>query len=221
MEYFTITPSESGLHLEGFPDAVKVVRIDGPLAQRLSDLSLHKADLDFAESCLTAMNDMKEPYGVAHEALWRSAIVHFLKCFGDAGARFQLQADKILKSEPPEAMLVFTYFKGLRNKHLIHDENSYAQSVPGAVLNKGDKPYKIEKIVCFSAIAATIAPENYGNLKLLIDKARTWVVSQFDTLCEVLTKELEKKSYDTLLAMEALSYRVPTLDDIHKSRKAP
>lgn len=221
MEYFALTPSETGLHLGGFPDGVKVIRIDGPLAQRLAALSLHKADLDFADSCLIAMSDMKEPYGIVHEALWRAAIVHFLKCFGDAGARFQLSADKILKSEPPEAMMAFMYFKGLRNKHLIHDENSYAQSVPGAVLNKGDKGYKIEKIVCFSAIAGTMGPENYGNLKLLIQTTRSWVVSEFDTLCDVLTKELEKESHESLLAREALSYRAPTLDDIQKNRKAP
>ena len=29
-------------------------------------------------------------------------------------------AEKILKTEPPEAMMTFNYFKGLRNKHLVH-----------------------------------------------------------------------------------------------------
>jgi hypothetical protein len=48
MEYFLIKQTENGLHIEGFPDAVKVIRIDGPQSKRLADLALHKADLEFA-----------------------------------------------------------------------------------------------------------------------------------------------------------------------------
>ncbi len=50
MEHFEITKTPEGFHIEGFPNAVKVLRIDGPKAQRLADLALHKADLDFAGS---------------------------------------------------------------------------------------------------------------------------------------------------------------------------
>ena len=38
MEQFPISKTDAGLHIEGFPDALKVIRLDGPLAQRLSDL---------------------------------------------------------------------------------------------------------------------------------------------------------------------------------------
>jgi hypothetical protein len=218
MEHLKISQRESSWLIEGFPDAVKVIRIKGPRAKRLSDLALHKGDLDFAENCLDAMSlAPEEPY-VIREALWRSSIVHFLKCFGDAGARFQLSAPKILKGEPPEALEAFSYFKELRNKHLVHDENSYAQSIPGAILNKGDKDYKIEKIMCFSAIAGTQAQENYGNLKLLIQKARAWVTDEFDRLCGTLTKELEKEPYEKLYANESLKYRVPTIDELSDRR---
>lgn len=220
MEHFTISKTEAGLHIEGFPDAVKVVLIDGREAKRLADLSLHKADLEFADACLDAINQAPEEPIIMREALWRSAIVHFLKCFGN-GARFQLTPQKLYKGEPPEALLVFNYFKGLRNKHLVHDENSYAQSIPGAVLNNGKKEYKIEKIVCFSAIGATLEQRNYGNLKLLIQKARAWVVSEFDALCECLAAKLEEESYEKLLARDALTYRVPTVDDIPHTRKSP
>ena len=117
--------------------------------------------------------------------------------------------------------MAFNYFKSLRNKHLVHDENSYAQSIPGAVLNNGKKEYKIEKIVCFSAIGATLEQGNYGNLKLLIQKARTWVISEFDALCESLAAKLESESYEKLLARDALTCRVPTIDDIPHTLKSP
>lgn len=221
MEHVDISQKVSGFHIEGFPDAERVVLIKGPRAKRLSDLALHKADLDFAENCLDAINLAPEEPHIIREALWRAAIVHFFKCFGDAGARFQLSAEKVLKIEPPEAMMAFNYFKGLRNKHLVHDENSYAQSIPGAILNKGNKEYKIEKIVCFTAIAVTLDQENYSNLKLLVQKSRSWVVAQFDVLCDALTEELEKEPYENLCTKEAVTYSVPTIDEISKNRNAP
>jgi hypothetical protein len=89
----SIKPHPGGLHVEGFPEAAKVIRIEGPLARRLSDLSLHLGDLDFAGECLHAINGA--PSDLIRHALWRSAVVHVLKCYGD-GARFQLQRDAVL-----------------------------------------------------------------------------------------------------------------------------
>lgn len=219
MEHFPISQTGAGLHIEGFPDAVKVIRLDSPQAQRLSDLALHKSDLDFADACLDALCTVPEESRVVRNALWGSAIVHFSKCFGDSEARFQLSAEKVYKAEPAEATVAFNYFRNLRNKHVVHDENSYAQSIPGAVLNKGDKKYKIEKILTLNAVANTLEQANFSNLKLLIGKAHTWVDSEFDTLCDILTRELEEESYEALLAKEAVSYRAPTVNEISKNRK--
>lgn len=218
MENIDTTINKNSLHIEGFNDAEKVIRVDGPQARRLSDLLLHKTDLDFAKKCLDTINIAPEDPHIIREALWRSAIIHFLKCFGDSGARFNLSAKKILKKEPPQAMIAFNYFKGLRNKHLVHDENSYAQSIPGAILNKGNKEYKIEKIICFAAIAKTLEQDNFSNLKRLIQASHSWVVKHFDQLCEILTKELEKESYENLCTRETLNYRVPKVDEMDKKR---
>jgi hypothetical protein len=220
MENFSVSKTDAGFHIEGFPDAVKVVAINGKKSKRLADLSLHRADLEFADACLDAINKAPEEPRVIREALWRSAIVHFLKCFGD-GARFQLTPEKLYKGEPPEALLAFSYFKSLRNKHLVHDENSYAQSIPGAILNNGKKNYKIEKIVCFTAFSSTLEQGSFSNLKLLIQKARIWVVAEFDSLCEQLTTDLEKEPYELLLARDSLAYSKPTLDAIHSARETP
>lgn len=221
MESHRITQAASGaLHIEGFPDAAKVIRVEGPLARRLSDLALHRGDLEFADECLNLVNTTPSP-GVIRDALWRSAIVHFLKCFGDSGARFHLSASKILKGEAAEAMWAFSYFKSLRNKHVVHDENSCTQSIPGAVLNKGDKSYKIEKVVCFAAVTDTLVQENYSNLKLLIAKTRSWVVAEFDRLCDTVVAELEKEPYEKLFAKESMAYRAPTIDEVHQDRNSP
>jgi len=160
MEHFDITKTASVIHVEGFPDAVKLVKIDGPKTQRLADLCLHRSDLDFAADCIAATNQVPEEPRVFPIALWRGAIIRYMKCFGDSGARSQLSAERIYRAEPPEALLDFQFFRERRNKHVVHDEYSYAQSVPGAVLNKGDKSYKNEKIPYHNIIADVMGQGN-------------------------------------------------------------
>jgi len=72
---------------------------------------------------------------------------------------------------------------------------------------------------CLDAIGATLNQGNYSNLKILIQKANVWVVSEFDALCERLTSELEKESYSRLISREALTYQVPSVADISHSRQ--
>lgn len=219
MENIEISQRDAGIHIEGFPGAVKVVRIDSPDAIRVSDLALHKADLEFADNCLEAINTVPEELHVLREALWHSAVVHFFKCFGKSKARFRLTTDKVLQGEPSVAMEVFNHFKSLRDKHLVHDENNYTQSITGAVLNDGCKNYKIEKIVCLSVASATMEQGSYGNLKLLIERALLWVTQEFNQLCDSLTDELEKETYAELMAREDLTFKAPTLDELHKNRR--
>lgn len=219
MEHFEITKTPKGFHIEGFPDAVKVLRLDGPKSQRLADLALHKADLDFALECLEQINKVPEQPYVIRQALWRSAVVHYMKCFGGNESRFSLVAQKVYRGDEG-AMEPYKYFDSLRNKHLVHDENSYAQCLPGAVLNKKEMNHKIAKIVCLSIIGDTLAQENYSNLHLLITRAQQWVVAQFDQLCDILTKELEPEQYETLMARDGITYTAPGVDEMHKPRNA-
>ncbi|MCG8028667.1 MAG: hypothetical protein N0E59_10720 [Candidatus Thiodiazotropha taylori] len=219
MEHYPVKNVDGGIRIEGFPDAVKLLKLDDPKAQRISDLLLHRSDLEFAASCLEAINTTPADLHTVREALWRCAIIHFAKCFGNSAARFRLSREKVYIGERLAALQAFEYFKHLRNKHIVHDENSYAQSISGAVLNRGDKPYKIEKILCFAAHGNTLEQGNYNNLKLLIDKALAWVVNEFDTCCEVVSKELEAIPYEELLARPDVQYHVPSVEEISGNRK--
>lgn len=219
MDHFEITCEENEWHIEGFPNAVKVVRITGPKARRLADLVLHKADLDFALECLEAINHQPGDSSVTRQALWRSAIVYFMKCFGRNESRFSLDTRKVYKGDAA-ANEAFTFVSSLRSKHIVHDENSYAQCLPGAVLNKDGSDCKIAKIVCLGVMNDTLCQGTYGNLHLLSTRAREWVVAQFDELCAVLTAELEPQTYDELLAKDGIRYTPPTASDIYTGRPA-
>ena len=219
IEQLEIKKTSDGFHIEGYPDAVKLLGIDGPKAQRLADLGLHRADLNFALECVEQINQTLEHPYVLRQALWRSSVVHYIKCFGRHGSRFSLVRQKVYKGDPG-AIEPFEYFDSLRNKHLVHDENSYAQCLPGAILNKKDVDHKIAKIVCLSLIGDTLAQENYSNLHMLLTQAREWVVDQFDKLCNVLTAEFEAEGYDALVERQGITYSRPGVDQIHTQRDA-
>lgn len=217
MENIALTHNERTFHIDGFPDAVKLLKITGPKGRRLADLALHKMDLDFTLECLETINRTPiEPY-ILREVLWQSAIVHFIKCFGRSEARFSLDP-KVVYNGDAGAVEPYKFFLSLRNKSIVHDESAYTQCLPGAVLNKDGLNHKIAKIICLSVAGATLEEGSYSNLHLLATSARKWVVSQFDKICDTLTEELEARSYNELLTMEGMIYTVPAADAVHKSR---
>ncbi len=82
MEYFSITKTDAGIQIEGFPDAAKVIRIDGSQTKRLAALFLHETDLAFAAECLEMINQVPDEPPVFRQMLWWAAIFHYIKCFG-------------------------------------------------------------------------------------------------------------------------------------------
>ncbi|UXU86796.1 hypothetical protein [Burkholderia sp. S-53] len=222
MENFPITAAEGWFDINGVPDAAVVVGLKDKRARRLADLFLHKDDLEFAAECLERIATKPERPDLddfLKEALWRTAVIHFFKCFGD-GARFRLARDAVYKTEPPEAKIVFDHMKDLRNKHFVHDENSYLQCRPTAVLNDGSKRYKVEKIVCVAIRSATLHQDSFTNLRLLVTKALEWVVAEFDSLADAITAELESLDYVTLAAMPAPQVTIPSHEEAGVTRKA-
>jgi hypothetical protein len=217
MDRLDASATSEQIHINGFPDAVKVIELVGPNAKRLADLALHRSDLHFAMKCLETINTVPTDLQIARQALWQIALVRFYKCFGRSKSRFSLSEKLILKDEP-EGLKVFRYFKSLRDKHLVHDENSYSQSLPCAILNAEDSPQKIAKIVTVNPIPELLVQESYSSLSLLVTRAVSWVEAEFDSLCGMITGELESQGYGELYALNSPTYTVPGANDIHDRR---
>lgn len=229
MEYYPLNKIDTGFHVEGFPDAAKLIKLEGKKARRLADLVLHKGDLEFALSCLEniehkdselILKQVKDSAVIIRQGLWHSAIMHFMKCFGQNNSRFGLNSKNVYKGQT-DAIEVFAFFKALRDKHLVHDENAYSQCHPGAVLNMPNSECKIAKIMCTHFVGFTLDEASYSNLHLLVSDALKWVVTEFDNLCEVLTGELEAEPYEKLEQMELVVLSKPTVDEINSSRSRP
>src|SRR5487761_2267321 len=163
MEELRMTRTSTGVHVEGFPNAAKVVKIEsGKKARRLADMGAHLTDLQFANECLDAINAVPAESRVMRTALWRSAVVHFAKCFGDSAARGQLTREQVFGAEI-NSKEAFEYFISLRHKHVAHDDNAFLQSMPVAVVNNEGEPHKIAKIGCITAVAETLDQGHWNN----------------------------------------------------------
>lgn len=214
-----LTRKDGGLVLHGLPDAVKIIGLEGPLARQLADLTLHQNDLNFADDCLDAIDLVPAHPPTIREALWRSAIVHVIKCFGNSASRSPLAIKKILKGEPSEATVVFEYFKNLRHKFIVHDENALSQAIPCAGINDGSKDQMVEGIVCLGLIGQTLEQTNYANLKRLIRISMLWTGAQFDVVKSKIKIDLEKCSYEDLIQRETPPYRAAELHEVASKRK--
>jgi hypothetical protein len=111
-------------------------------------------------------------------------------------------------------MAVFRYFKDLRDKHFVHDENSYTQCTPAAALNDGQKDFKIEKILAVKATGVTLDQANFANLELATKQSLEWVIKNFDDLCVKLTAELEKETMEELLKKPNVTLKVPNIAEV-------
>lgn len=213
METFDFTLEDGQMKINGVADGHYVLALGSQTARRLSDMAAHRADLGFVLECLKELEGKEyNPNSVVQNALWHSAIVHYVKCFaGGNGGRGQLSANKIFKDQPSLAMHWHGYFDRVRNRQIVHVDKAWTSLIPMAVINDGSKGYKVEKILCSTMDAHHFNVENYNNLQLLADTAFKWVEKEFDDLADRLTAFLEGHSYAELSQMPPPKWTVPDI----------
>lgn len=209
------------LHIDGFPDAAKAIAIAQlvpRLPEQLAALALHMVDLNFSQECLTLLKTMPDLPETAREALWRSAIMFYCRCFDDSrnSRKYPLRVRKY--APEPDRRSWHRHFLDLRHMHLAHDDNALLQAYPLAVVAKPGKQYSIERVLCMTIQSGIKEPERQARLSALIEMARTWVESESTKLHLQIADELEKVDYQTLIDQPAAGYRAPTIEDVSKSR---
>lgn len=207
---FTVT--EGRFHIEGYPDAIALKRIDTPIARQLQSLILNAHDLEFCRDALAEIGRLSHDENrLAVDGMWVAVIARYFKCFGRNKSRSQLSAKKILRSHTG-AETVFTYFQALRDKHIIHDENSLSQAFTGVALNHRAAPFKVADIIALAFNAVTIDQAHYTQISQLVAITLAWVYAKVDELHNQLGREYEQWSHDDLLALPDIQYTAPTSD---------
>jgi hypothetical protein len=106
---------------------LRQAQLAGHKAKRVADLSLHQYDMGFCERLLQEHGPkLVGDYDDLSRALWLAVLTKFVSCFRNSGqgARSLLKEKHVYASDP-KALQNFAWILALRNKHIVHDENSY------------------------------------------------------------------------------------------------
>jgi len=196
---------------------VKSVEITGINASKLFELALSFDDLEVAWYAIAKAEEIGESDSIVKELLWKSAVLHYIKCFG-GDRRNPLILGEVYGTAVKSATECHEYFKLLRNKFLIHDENVYTMGGVTALINDGTKINKIERIDCNIILSQTSDSQHIDTLKMLISTSLKWVDTSIAKLKEDLRLEFELKSYAELAAYPGLTIRVPLSSEVTKKR---
>lgn len=207
------------------PDGdVPIYKLEGPIARRMIDLQLHRFDLEFVAACLKLLLPYHTPV-IEREAIWNAAMVRFFKCFASpaVGGRTQLSATRVFRSEPSAAMVSFRRLETLRNKTLVHDENSWTQGKLGVGIKidpATGKKFMNLPLFYMSLVATTLDDEHVSNLTLLTQCAIKWIDEEYKRLEIELVERLKQESAATLMAAGRLTYTSPSHETAGQSKLA-
>jgi len=205
---FIVTDGQ--IHIDDYPDAIALKRVDTPIARQLQAITLHQFDLSFCREALAEIARLDRTKNVLIvEGLWVSVIARYFKCFGSNQSRSQLSAKKILKSHPG-AEAVFSYYQDLRDKHIIHDENPFTQAFTGVAVNGTEAQYKVADVISLAFNAFTVDDTHLVQLTQLVDVTLAWINRKRDELHDMLGREYEKWSHQDLLTLPDIQFIAPS-----------
>lgn len=198
------------LQLLDFPGAGNVIRLEGPPATRLAHLSLHRVDLEFAQACLSVIESAprEQWHTPAIEAAWRSALLHYCKCFappqGGTG-RSQLSATRVFGPESGQPMKDHRLMLDLRNKHLVHDEGTHNWCAVTAVIAPTGTPGNLVQVTVAAMDSVSLDHLTVPALRALVDRVHAWTRGEFEILASDIGLMLERThAHSELLAKKAL-----------------
>lgn len=195
-----------GSFKKDFPGAANLIRLTEGQAERLGHMAWHRTDLSFALQCIELLENMPPEDlvdTVEAEALWRSAIVHYCKCFGapaagSSSARRQLDAPKV--HGKGSALLTNHWdFMRIRNKQVVHDEGVFSSSAVFALIAPPPQRPKVANVIVAATDAVSLVPSTISQMAALVRRAAQWVESEYQALVDGIAATLEQEPHENLL----------------------
>ena len=113
-------------------------------------------------------------------------------------------------------MSAFNHLKAVRNKHMVHDVNAYAQSHVAAVLNDAKSSPSVAALLKCAAVLQTLDQTQHATFQRLLNKAADWVTAQSQILYDAIGRSrLEATLYEELITRPDLVANTVTIDDVH------
>ena len=95
-----------------------------------------KNDLELVSLCcleLSKRRKSKEKISIVDISLWNNALITFFRCFGSGLRKYKLDSS-LFKNLDGEPLMIFEFFKNVRDKHLCHPVNMFEEIKIGAII---------------------------------------------------------------------------------------
>lgn len=201
----------NSMHIDGYPDAVAVVRLSTKIAKRLADLRYHEGHLGFCEATMQQAGYENPERPLLHEAAILGIVLTFFSCFNDSKYVRPLSPKRVF-ARMPEAHEAFKYWQALRDKHFVHQQGTMAENITAIVLGQNAEVHDILSM----KFAAHITSDN-EHLQLLYNLINHSLKHVQEEIASALPKvfdEARSMQPHERAALEPLQITAPTTDKL-------
>ena len=192
-------------------------QIDDAIAKELKAIALHGVDLAFCRYCVNELRNIDcEKQSERAEAFWIACITRFFKCFGYSKSRSRLLPDEIFGTS--ESSDSFEFYRALRNKHIVHDENPFSDAHVVVALDA----VNLDETSVEARFAYTfyiIGGEEIERLQQLVETTLCWVTSKRVELESTLSSNYSQWTRKKLDSLPNLEVSAPSLTDVFETRE--
>ena len=213
----SISIKDGHLHIDGYPNANRVVRLASPSAKRLASLRLHQSTLRYCEDAMQELVRMSPISQVAASAMITGVAARYFSCFGKNNSKsvYPLEASQVFKGKQ-EAKECYLYWRSIRNKHLVHNESEMTSLYSGLVLGS---QHEIQDVISLHVRAMIETDKEHCQLLFnLIDHTRKHVDSEIEKVLQRVFSEAHAMTPEERAALTPIQYKLPDTGAVEKTR---
>jgi hypothetical protein len=147
-------------------------------------------------------------------ALWIAVVTKFISCFQYSAAREKLDRSEVYGSDP-KALADFKLVSALRDKHIVHDENSHYGAEAFAWLEQDGDVRLVGPMIYVTRIDPTVVAAMRG----LVERALGYLQNAIGDAGEALLAEVQAMPPEARAALpKSIHFPLPTDGDIYRNR---
>ena len=196
-------------------DALKQAQLSGPIARRVEALGLHHFDISFCRRILEEHHaKFLQDYSDLSLALWIAVVTKFMSCFQRSKARSPLDPRKVYGPNST-AFRDFELLMALRNKHVVHDENSHYKATAFAWLEPNGDVREVGPMIAIARIDPTLVTM----IRNLVKAAQDYIHVAMEDAGKALLAAVQAMSPEERATLpKGIRFDFPSTDDIKKTR---
>lgn len=193
------------------------IHLDFPEAARFKDLTSIADDFKRCDAmCSRVIGKPDDPLEI--DALSISIPILYARPF-NGGIRVRI--NEIVESVyDDEQRALHHKFLLLRSKHIAHSISTLEEQKLCVWLNPEEHEKKINNINVSHSYILSLNPENYQNLRFMLDRALDWIILEMEKEEKSVREIIEYRyTLDDLYSKEAELPKLGNLNDLNKGRR--